>query len=155
MSTNLSMSAKRCVAAFVMVCQIAVGAHATTTSDLCTAQGYSVGFFNGVWNTPDQAGEGLAALRVVNGTTLNGEPIQYEVFYNHTGSTVGASGMQDLAEVFIQRAKEIDSSGELGKRWEYFWESLSGEKTFTDRLISILPNSGNLFSGIRNLLLIS
>lgn len=119
---------------------------ATATNDPCIASGYTLGFFNGVWNTPLQAADGIAALRALRGTTLNGEPIQYEVFYNHTGSTAGGSGMQDIAEVFEQRAVEIDSSGELGKRWEFFWENLNGEKNFTQKIIDLFPNAGSLFS---------
>lgn len=134
----------------VSVGQIAISSNAYAGGDLCTAQGYSVGFFNGIWNTPDQAAEGLAALRVLNGATLNSEPIQYEVFYNQTGSTEGATGMQDIAEVFIQRAAEIDSTGELGKRWEYFWESFTGNKTLTDKVAAIFPSATNLLSRLYN-----
>lgn len=57
--------------------------------------------------------------------------------------------LQDVAEVFIQRALEIDSSGELGKRFEYFWESLgSGEKSFTDKILGLFPNAASLFSAM-------
>lgn len=146
MRTNFSRITKFVVTVLISVGQIAIGSNAHAANDLCTAQGYSVGFFNGVWNTPDQAAEGLAALRVLNGATLNGEPIQYEVFYNQTGSTAGATGMQDIAEVFIQRAAEIDSTGELGKRWEYFWESFTGERTLTDKIAALFPNSTSLLS---------
>lgn len=116
------------------------------STDLCVATGYTFGFFNGVWNTPAQAADGLAALRSLVGNTYNSEPVQYEAFYNHTGSTAGGTGLQDIAEVFEQRALEIDSSGELGKRWEFFWESLSGNKSFTDKLLDLFPSAGSLFS---------
>jgi len=114
--------------------------------NLCLASGYTIGFFNGVWNTPVQAADGLASLRDLNGDTFNDEPIQYEGFYNHTGSTAGGTGLQDIAEVFEQRAAEIDASGELGKRWEFFWETLAGKKPFTDKLIELFPSAGSLFS---------
>ena len=107
--------------------------------------GYTVGFFNGVWNTAGQAATGLAALRALTGSSFNSEPIQYEGFYNTTRAVAGATVLQDLAELFVQRAKEIDASGELGNRWEFFWESLSGEKTFTQRVIDFYPSSALLF----------
>jgi len=62
----------------------------------------------------------LNALKSLIGTTYNTESVQYEVFYNHSGSTVAATGLQDVAETFIQRAAEIDASGELGRRFEFF-----------------------------------
>ena len=126
--------------------QNAAAAAATVTNDLCLATGYTLGFFNGVWNSPAQAGDGLAALRDLKGATFNNEPIQYEAFYNHTGTSAGGTGLQDLAEVFEQRALEIDSTGELGKRWEFFWESLSGDKTYLQKIVDIFPNAGSLFS---------
>lgn len=67
------------------------------SADLCVPRGYTFGFFNGVWNTPPQAADGLAALRSIIGDTYNSEPIQYEVFYNHTGRTVRSTGLQDIA----------------------------------------------------------
>ena len=108
--------------------------------DLCLGRGYTLGFFNGVWNTPTQASDGLAALRSLIGNVYNDETIQYEVFYNHTGSTENGSSLQDIAEVFEQRAAEIDSSGELGKRWEFFWECLTGNIPFTNKILEIIPS---------------
>lgn len=86
-----------------------------------------MGFFNGVWNDETMAHSGLRALRsaVDRGHGVGGEPIRYELFYNRTGSQVGASSLQDLAEVFIQRSREIDTSGELERRWYLFWEAVA------------------------------
>ena len=114
--------------------------------NLCLPSGYTFGFFNGVWNTPTQASDSLAALRSLIGNVYNDEPIQYEVFYNHTGSTVDGSSLQDIAEVFEQRAAEIDSSGELGKRWEFFWECLTSNRPFTNKILEIIPTEADLFS---------
>ena len=106
--------------------------------------GYTVGFFNGVGNTLLEAEDGAAALRdatpEATGTTdgtYNHEDIGYQVFYNHTGSTVGASVAQDVAEVFVQRAHELDSTGyfethELHLFWE-FLDSL-GPGSLTSKL---------------------
>lgn len=122
---------------------------ANQTSSVCTAKGYTLGFFNGVWNTRAQAISGREALRALVGDSYNSEKIKYELFYNHTGSTAGGSGLQDIAEVFQQRALEIDSSGNLGKHWELFWESLSSkDTTFIDKIKSFFPNSSQLFSSL-------
>ncbi|MGV8894791.1 MAG: hypothetical protein ACOH2K_18045 [Burkholderiaceae bacterium] len=87
----------------------------------------------------------MEALHDLRGDTFQSEPIQYEAFYNTTGSVAGATVLQDIAEVFQQRAREIDASGELGNRWEFFWESMSGDRTFTQRIISLYPSAGLLF----------
>ena len=121
------------------------------TATLCDAKGYTVGFFNGVWNTNTQDGalSGLQALRVLVGTTYKSEPVEYALFYNNTGSTVGATGVQDVAEVFVQRALEFDASGELGKRFEYFWEAASdGSKPFFERLLNTYAAQAGIFDGL-------
>jgi hypothetical protein len=114
---------------------------APVTTDLCTSKGYTVAYFNGIRTTPDGALDDLAALRDLKGTTLNEEPIQYESFYNQTGGF-----WQDAAEVFEQRAQEIDNSGLLGKRWEYFWEGFGSDNFFSSKIIEVVPNTANLFS---------
>lgn len=148
MQTNTNMFFKRCIATLLLVCQFSFGWAQVASGSLCVPTGYTMGFFNGVGNTVDEAADGLAALRALTGTNLNSEPIQYEGFYNTTGSVAGATVLQDVAEVFIQRAKEIDASGELGNRFEFFWESLSGKKTFTQRVIDFYPSSALLFEGL-------
>lgn len=113
------------------------------------SKSYTLGFFNGVWNTKDQADTGRDKLRVLIGETYNNEPVKYENFYNHTGSTVGSNGLQDLAETFIQRSAEIDKSGVMGKRFEYFWEFLGSSKpTFLDKITGIFPNAVSLFDAL-------
>jgi hypothetical protein len=62
---------------FVVSLSISINAGA---ADLCVANGYTLGFFNGVWNTPREATDGLAALRSMVGNTYNSEPIQYPTF---------------------------------------------------------------------------
>lgn len=68
---------------------------------------YTLGFFNGVWNTDYEANIGREELKVLIGATYNNEPVKYETFYNHTGGSVDSNGLQDLAETFIQRSAEI------------------------------------------------
>lgn len=116
--------------------------------NLCQARGYTFGFFNGVWTSHISAiVKALFLGDYANvGMKFNDEPVQFEAFYNHTGSEVGATGAQDIAEVFEQRAAEIDSSGELKKRWEYFFENIAGEKTLTNKLLTLFPTATDLFS---------
>lgn len=85
---------------------------------------YTIGFFNGVWNTKAQAKyNGLVALKNLMGENSYAK---YELFYNDTGTNVGATAVQDVAEVFIQRANEIDSSKNLSKHFEILMEIMSG-----------------------------
>lgn len=124
-------------------------ASAAEPGSLCTPQGYTVGFFNGVWNTQADALSGLQALRGTIGDTKNDEPIEYTLFYNDTGSEVGASGRQDLAEVFIQRALEYDASGELGRRFEYFWEAAGNtDHSFFERVVNTMGAELGILDGI-------
>jgi hypothetical protein len=95
----------RCIAALLLVGQCSLGWSQTSGNNLCVSTGYTLGFFNGVWNTSVQTATSLAALRVLTEETIRSEPVQYEAFYNSTGSVTGATGLQDVAEVFQQRAR--------------------------------------------------
>lgn len=114
------------------------------------SRGYILGFFNGVWNLPDDAFEGLEELQTLYGDTYEDEPLVGEVFLNVTGSTVGATALQDLAETFVQRAREIDSSGELENRFEFLWEILAdgGERSLWDRVVAVVPAVINAFAAL-------
>lgn len=124
--------------------------HAQTPgASLCTARGYTVGFFNGVWNDEAGAINGMQALKSVLGDTFKDEPVKYESFYNHTGSTAGATFMQDIAEVFIQRAREIDASGTLEARWELLWEAVfDSDRSSWQRLVDSISNAGSVLSAL-------
>lgn len=88
-----------------------------------------VGFFNGVWNTRDQANDGLKELELQATSVKGKQNLKFELFYNQTGSrtgsTSGLSALQDLAEVFDQRSRELD--GVLSNRWETFWDITSAQ----------------------------
>lgn len=104
-----------------------------------------VGFFNGVWNTGWQADDSLNKIEELYGDEYKTHVLRYQVLYNQTGSANGNTGLQDLAEVFIQRDHELN--GLLSQRWEYFWEMLAGthrqEGALTQNLISKLGRYGN------------
>jgi len=105
-------------------------------STQCTQGGYVVGFFNGVWNTERETRFTTAVLQerfeldVLPQVSLLPASIDYEYFYNHTGTAMGASRFQDIAEVFIQRA---DALG-IGSRYELVWNALSGDMSFLSGL---------------------
>jgi len=109
-----------------------------------------IGFFNGVWNTRDQAEDGLNALIELIGLTYQGTELRYENFYNQTGKGNGNSALQDIAEVFIQRGKELD--GVLNNRWEHYWELLAGKHaegdSLTARLLNGLGNGASALAGL-------
>lgn len=94
------------------------------SATVCEVPGYVVGFFNGVWNTKNEAKLATFEFQKQIGNEYNSEPVAYETFYNVTGSSVSASAFQDIAEVFIQRAEEIEP--DLGGRFDIFWSAITG-----------------------------
>lgn len=131
------------VVVFVFV-QMPVHAQA----DICSRTGYTVGFFNGVWNTILTATDSTQLVAGVIGEKYEEESIEYRVFHNETGSENDSTMGQVVAEVFIQRADEIDASGELGRRFEYIWESMSADKPFFTRLARAMGASLSFFEAI-------
>ena len=113
----------------------------------CKAPGYTLGFFNGAWTTRRSAEDALNSLAAALPKTYNGYEISTELFYNHTGcDTQGATCLQDLAEVFIQRAQEIDSTGSLASHFELFWEAIGdGNASLTQKIEQIYSGAQSLF----------
>ena len=109
-----------------------------------------VGFFNGVWNTEKQAQDGLQAIKTLVGLKHGATELRYEKFYNQTGTATGNTALQDIAEVFIQRGKELD--GVLANRWEIYWELLAGrvreEGSLTQRLLGGLQSGSAALSNL-------
>ena len=128
----------------------------------CYTMAYLVGFFNGVWNTKREA---EASLEVFKQHSLVGlewrrSPVRYELFYNQSCKrSADDMCLEDLAEVFRQRSAEID--GLLAKRWEFFWEQVTGEHdqvgSFTQRLLGRVAGSdkalASWFDGLSNAVL--
>jgi hypothetical protein len=58
--------------------------------------------------------------------------------------------LQDIAEVFIQRQKELD--GVLDNHWEHYWELLAGKHaegdSLTSRLLNGLGNGASALAGL-------
>jgi hypothetical protein len=132
----------RCIATSVMSllalshCARSLG---QTTGPAPCVLGYTVGFFNGVWNTEAEAMIGMNALKqsVEEATsspndTYNNEDVSYQLFYNQTGNPAGGMSWEDVAEVFQQRQNELDPSGYFSQQHFYaIWEQLTGSNTFT------------------------
>ena len=119
----------------------------TQTNGLCTPSGYTVGFFNGVFNSYPDAINGLNAIwqlrgGVATGDTFKNEPVEYELFYNSSGGNAGSDAtlLQDVMEVFIQRANEIDRSGALASRKEIVWELIKGDNKLLHKLAGSSSN---------------
>lgn len=114
----------------------------------CYTMAHLLGFFNGVWNTKREAEQSLEVMKQQNflGPDWRGAPIRYELFYNQSCKrSDGDACLQDVAEVFRQRSAEIDDL--LGRRWEYFWEQVTGQHahagSFTQRFVTRVVRSDN------------
>lgn len=115
-------------------------------SSMCLSQGYTVGFFNGVWNEPDDAVAGTMSLRALIGDQLNGQRVTYTSFYNTT------MGLLDLFETWVQRANEINKSVDMGNRGEFFWDLLSGQAPLFETLLVVYPGGSALVDAGKALL---
>lgn len=121
-----------------------------TTTITVTPKPLVLGFFNGVWNTEEQAQDGLAALKTLTGPTYQDIPIRYENFYNQTGTGTSSTSLQDIAETFIQRSTELD--GVLNNRFEHYWDLLAGRHgnpgSLTGSFITGLGNGAAALAGL-------
>lgn len=144
---------KRFIAAATLVSLAATQTVSAATQSLCDTSGYTLGFFNGVWNTVKGATDGMTALQVAAPSTYNGKPVSGELFYNHTGcGPLKVGCLQDIAETFVQRANELDTSGALATHFEYFWELMLGQGQFSliDRVVALFTSAGDVFTAMRN-----
>ncbi|MHB0992717.1 MAG: hypothetical protein ACYC3O_13545 [Burkholderiales bacterium] len=124
-------------------------AHAVLPT-LCAPVGYTLGYFNGMWNTEKNARNGLLALMKITPSTYNSAPITGKVLYNHTGcGRAGSSCLEDIAEVFEQRAQELDSTGTLAGHLEYFWESLGAAANFTSTIQNLFQGAEAIFADLQ------
>lgn len=150
---------KRAIVAvwLILIFVLPVSAHAQATS--CPL-GYTVAFFNGVGNTYGDAVTSMhatqAAIRESQNTTYDvydSEDVAYEVMYNTTAAQsanafnpVNTTILQDIAEVFVQRARELDPSGTVGNNFFYmFWEWMDGPPQNYSNRIGNNAASNNFF----------
>ena len=124
-------------------------ANAGEDQDICKPSGYTVGFFNGVWNTHADAELGMATIAESLGDEHNDESIRYALFYNKTGSANRASAAEDILETFAQRSREFEKSGIIADKIEYLWEMLfSDERPMMDKLSEIFEGSVSALDSI-------
>lgn len=105
----------------------------TSTSGGVTCYQYPqvVGFFNGVWNTQLEAGDGLKALQLLMKPVFSNLDVDYDVFYNTTGCDwLKVTCLRDIAETFAQRGGDFQQVA--AKRWELFWDVLRGRHATSD-----------------------
>ena len=128
-------------------------------------EGYVVGFFNGVKTTQIKAIESMSAIQnlmvkenIIASTTptmgkynvlyqnvYKNEPVYFHSFDNPTEGY-----FRDFEEVFVQRANEVDPSGELAQRFELLWELMeSGGGPTWDLLISAFPGGRSFQEALR------
>jgi hypothetical protein len=94
-----------------------------------------------VWNTPIDAAHSLEKLKSIIENRYEEKSITYKVFYNDTGSNHDASSLEDIAETFIQRANEIDTTGSLGQRIELIWDIIDAQdNSLLRKIFSSIPS---------------
>ncbi|MEZ9298864.1 hypothetical protein AB4168_10200 [Vibrio splendidus] len=94
----------------------------------CKIEGYTIGFFNGVATTREQAEQGIKEIKFTLGISqYKSESVEYQLFYND--SYIEGSGLNvlaDFAETFDQRTSELEQK--QFDRWEAFWDIVSGRQ---------------------------
>lgn len=88
-----------------------------TNASVCSNDGYVVGFFNGVWNSKNDAKLATFTFQNKIGNEYNSESVVYETFYNVTGTKVEASSFQDhtLTPTYLNTAPKI-----LVIKWQHY-----------------------------------
>ncbi len=127
--------------------------------------GYTVVFFNGVGNT---FGDALTSMHATQaaiqetqstpGDAYDSQDVKYEVAYNTTAAQaanafdpVNTTILQDIAEVFVQRAQELDPSGNVGNNFFYmFWEWLDGPPQNYSNALGNNALTNNMFTRFVN-----
>ncbi|POB85518.1 hypothetical protein CRN40_13975 [Vibrio vulnificus] len=92
----------------------------------CEINGYTIGFFNGVATSNDDAKDALRRVRSTIATQqYRGQPVEYALFYNDSNyKERGIDVLADFAETFDQRTNELEQK--QFERWEAFWDVVSG-----------------------------
>ena len=109
---------------------------AQASTNLCTPEGITFIYFNGVNTTAAGAASAAAHIRSIYGEqNAAGDRITYETFYNATGGLA-----EDLAETFNQRLHEQGDI--LRNRMELFFQALRGGGSWTDRISSVFTTFG-------------
>lgn len=148
-NASFALHCRRWLAGLLAASGLLAPGQAQSASGLCPDYSYTLGFFNGVWNTPADAAAGATALRETLAQEIHGDAkhedpdFGVEVFYNASGlRRNGAGSIEDVIEVFEQRTTDLDHV--LAKRWELFWETLDGHRRLWDRIGAAIPRAVDL-----------
>lgn len=130
-------------AVLFMVCSSV--AHAQNS--MCQVTGYTVAFFNGVFNTEAEARQSVEVLRSTLPSQINGESLRVELLYNETGKKPGSlkSYLKDLKEVFQQRSAE--HGGAWDRQMEFFWASIAGTTPLWSDMTTVLSSHPSIWQG--------
>ncbi|MGF1835101.1 hypothetical protein [Photobacterium sanguinicancri] len=118
---------KQVIIPLIISALLSVNANANS----CKIEGYTIGFFNGVATTPEQAEEGTWKLESTLGLSqYHGEGVEYQLFYNDSYIGEGmVNVLGDFAETFDQRTQELDQ--QVNNKWEAFWDIVNGRQHST------------------------
>jgi len=74
-----------------------------------------------------------------------------EIFFSQTAcTTIKLTCLADIAEVFSQRANELDSTGTLAQNFVLFWEALSGAQSYSQNIQSAGSPIGSVLTSLFN-----
>ena len=120
------------------------------SANSCKIEDYTIGFFNGVATTREDALRGQKEIKSTLGITqYNGEKVEYQLFYNDSSVDSGLINViGDFAETFDQRTRELDQR--LDNRWEAFWDILWGrqDSSIIKSIASFIPNFGSFVADL-------
>jgi hypothetical protein len=123
----------------------------------CINPGYTLGFFNGVFNSYSQAYDSKNKVVELAPDTVKGAALNSQLFYNQTGCAINSDGtankltpgcLQDLAEVFVQRAHELDPSGVTENNYTLFWDSISTQHPLLTEIGGFSPSLLSMVNGL-------
>ena len=119
-------------------------AHAQVSANVCSPEGTTFAFFNGVQTTRMEGTFALLYFRLYYGRLDGqGEVLRYELFYNWT------TGLEDFVETFAQRLAEQQ---EISNRFELFDEFRRGGGSWLTALGSVLTRVPTLVENFNNYL---
>lgn len=98
----------------------------------CQNSGYAVLYFNGIRQDIDSAFDDMRNLRKRVGTSINGQPISFELAYNQSKGAI-----KDIAELYIQNAKSADSSEKLSTKLDNAIATNIGRSAYIEDLRKI------------------
>lgn len=134
------------VVAFLIIQFVFSNSYAQGTQQGGECVAITVGFFNGVGNSLDEAVMNAAALRAKMSASQGPGARTFVVFYNRTQYPP-----VDVLETFIQRANQLDNSGSLASRYEFYWDAIrsSSDSVLWRVLIGLVEDAAETLRAIQ------